>query len=225
MSKLELPSVTLACIDSVYMDASVRALEICKSKCNFAEVKFFTSAEIDYPHRHAIRHIGSLNDYSAFALKELPLHINSPHVLIVQWDGWILNTEAWRPHWLDYDYIGPLFMQDRAINDNSVGVGGFCFRSSALMRMASDLLPPWDGTHSFDGSQNNFWGHEDGVLSHYLRRPLMMRGFKYASPEEAAVFAQGGNLHPSYYCSRPFGFHRTFPNIDTDTGFVAPYQG
>ena len=224
MSKLSLPSVTLACIDCVNVGAAINAVEICKSKCDFADVKLFTSIELGYRHRQPIRHIGSLNDYSAFVLTELPLHIPTQHVLIVQWDGWILNPEAWRPHWLGYDYIGPLFLQDEIVNDQSVGVGGFSFRSTALMLAAAEMLPPWDGAHSYDWSTGNNWGHEDGVLSRHLRRPLLSCGFKFAPPSEAAVFAQGGNTHPDYYVPRPFGFHKMYRNVDIESGIVAPYD-
>lgn len=218
---MKLPFVTLACVDCVYVDSAIASIEVCKSHCEFADVKLFTSVETGYPHQ-PIRHIGSLNDYSAFVLKELPRHIETPHVLICQWDGWIINPDSWRAHWLGYDYIGPLFMQDEAINAESVGVGGFCLRSLRLMRAVSDMLPPWDGEHSYDWTQGNNWGHEDGVISRHLRAPLQSRGFRFAPPHEAAAFAQGGNPH--HYVSRPFGFHRTFRNVNIETGHVEPYD-
>jgi hypothetical protein len=222
--KLSLPSVTLACVDSVNIPGAISSLEICTSRCDFGAVKFFTHANVPYEHRVNIPRVGSLNDYSAFVLKELWKHIGTPHVLIVQWDGWILNPESWRPHWLSFDYIGSLFMQEREINSESVGVGGFCLRSHRLMRAASDMLPPWDGETSYDWSEGNNWGHEDGVLSKYLRRPLLNRGMRFAPPREAAVFCQGGNPDPEYQVERPFGFHKLYRNIDLENCTVAPYD-
>lgn len=213
MNRLQLPTVTLLCVDCVEPKRAILALENSKALCDFGAVKFLTSLETDYPHE-TIRPLHSLNDYSAFLLKHAHEHIDTPHVLIVQHDGWVLNPAAWDPAWLHCDYLGPLFMQETHVNAESVGVGGFCFRSRALMSTACGLLPTWDGHHSYDANDGrNNWGHEDGVLSKHLRRSLMARGYQFGSPLQAGHFACGGNPNQNYYFPDSFGFHRFFPDV------------
>ena len=49
--------------------------------------------------------ITSLKTYSKFCLTELPSLITTDFVLIIQLDGYILNMDAWKDTFLDYDYI------------------------------------------------------------------------------------------------------------------------
>jgi hypothetical protein len=174
--------------------------------CDFADVKLATSIQVDYSHAISIKKLASLNDYSAFMLKEVHGHVHTPHMLIVQHDGWVLNPAVWSDGWLLYDYVGPLFLQDTVAQPWSVGSGGFSLRSTKLMKYISSILPPWDGQASWDrlDGKNN-WAHEDGVISIGLRDHLQTAGFKFAPPEEAAKFAYGGNHN--FYCPRPFGYH------------------
>lgn len=39
-------------------------------------------------------------------IKELNKYIETDYVLIVQYDGFILNPKAWMDEFLEYDYIG-----------------------------------------------------------------------------------------------------------------------
>lgn len=209
--KLQLPTVTLMCIDCVNAERAIRVLEHCKSKVDFGAVKLLTSIPVEYEHRIAIPALNSLIAYSVFMLTKVREYIDTNHVLIVQRDGWILNASAWDPKWLDLDYIGPLFMQyDR------VGSGGFSLRSKRLMMEVARTMPSWDGTQSgAETIQRDLGYYEDGVISFGRRVPATI-----AVPQQAADFAQGGNRNPLYFRGRPFGFHRTWQDIDFKTGLV-----
>ena len=211
MPKLNLPTVTLMCVDCVSASRARAVLEECKSLCDFAAVKLLTSEPTDYEHAIPIEPLRSLNDYSAFMLKKLSLHFDTPHVQIVQHDGWILDPEAWDPEWLKLDYIGPLFLQHEALMESSVGSGGFSLRSKALTDAIEALLPPWDGEHSYDGSSGNNWGHEDGVISCHLRQTLLAQGFRYGSADQAIQYAYGGNR--TFFAQKTFGFHGFWPKL------------
>jgi hypothetical protein len=211
-TKLELPNVTAVCADCVDANRAIHVVERCKTLCNFAEIKLLTSLETEYPHT-VIRPLNSINDYSAFILKCITEYVNTSHMLIVQHDGWVLNPGTWDESWLQYDYIGPLYIQETEVNDWSVGSGGFSLRSKALMAAVAELLPPWDGSASWSGPDGkNSWGHEDGIVSKSLRGALMNRGFKFAPPDVAVKFADGGNAHYPR-CRQPFGFHGFWPQI------------
>jgi hypothetical protein len=211
----ELPHVTLICVDCKNVERAIVSVERSKLGCHFAEIKLLTSASLaadfpGYPHVITIPSIDCINDYSAFCLKRLHEFVTTSHMLLVQHDGSILNAAAWDHAWDNYDYMGPLFEQERTLNPGCVGSGGFSYRSRRLMATVAQLLPPWDGRCSFDGADGrNNWGHEDGVIAHFLRHQLVTRGMIFAPPQAAARFAFGrSRLIP---CLTSFGFHGYCP--------------
>lgn len=219
MTKLQLPNVTCMCIDGVNARRAVNVLEHCKKLCDFGAVKLLTHHNIDYPHKVEIVPLNTLIAYSIFCLTEMHKHVDTSHVLIVQRDGWILNTQTWNNDWLNYDYIAPLFVQH-----DDVGSGGFSMRSKKMMEAASIWTAKksgrvWDGTDADAHKiQDRVGSYEDGVLS------LSMKylNFNIAPMEEAAKFGQGGNRNPQYYYSHPFGYHGVRQEINFETGFVHP---
>lgn len=212
MFKLALPTVTLMCIDCVDAARAIKVLEHCKTKADFGDVKLLTSIPAIYEHRVKIKPLDSLIMYSIFMLTEVYKYIDTKHVLIVQRDGWILNPEAFKPEWLELDYIGPLFMQY-----DKVGSGGFSLRSKKLMEAIAATMPEWDGSmQDAHRIQNDLSYYEDGVLSF----GSLAKHSKIASLNEAAKFAQGGNTTPLYFEEKPFGFHRTWQLINFITGQV-----
>src|SRR6187402_1157955 len=160
---IELPSVTLFCADCVDADRAIAVMEKCKSYCNFGAVRFLTSLPCSYEHKSEIMNLSSLVDYSIFMLTHAVDYVDTPHMLVVQHDGYIINPGSWNPEWLKYDYIGPLFIQDREITSMSVGSGGFSLRSRALMQYVKDRLPTWEGSHETERVQPQMGCYEDGV--------------------------------------------------------------
>jgi hypothetical protein len=133
-------------------------------------------------------------------LKKSWEYIDKKYVQVVQHDGWILNPGAWEEDWPRYDYIGPLYIGEKHIDNDSVGSGGFSFRSKRLMKFVSDNLgdfvPGW-GWHAYV--------HEDGVITKGMKKMIAAAGFAFAPPDRAAKYAYGGNL--AHFCDKPFGFH------------------
>lgn len=210
--KLHLPSVTLLCIDCIDVDRAQRVLERCKGKADFGAVKLLTSLPTDYPHIE-IMPLNSLVAYSIFMLTRVHEYIDTPHVLIVQRDGFILNPGSFDVRWLELDYIGPLFVQY-----DKVGSGGFSLRSKKLMQYVSAMMPKWDGTQQHaEYIQSKVSYYEDGVI---CLNNSINKGFKIATLEQAANFSQGGNRNPKYFREFPFGFHRTWQEINFATGRV-----
>lgn len=202
--KLQLPTVTLICVDCVDPDRAQKVLNHCVSMADFGAVKLLTHPEIP--------ELKSLIAYSIFMLTKVHEHIDTDHVLVVQRDGWILNPESFDPAWLDLDYIGPLFVQY-----DKVGSGGFSLRSKRVMNYTASILPAWDGTQAgAENVQDGLSYYEDGVIT----LGKASKRFKIANNSQAAAFAQGGNRNPAYFRERPFGFHRTWQQIDFTTGRV-----
>src|SRR4029453_10735787 len=109
---LNLPGVTLACIDTANHALALRALALSSAAIRFARVLFLTDAipagvrvpeDVDVV---AIAPIASRTAYSHFMLKELLPFIATEHVLCVQWDGYAVNPDAWDPAFLASDYLG-----------------------------------------------------------------------------------------------------------------------
>jgi hypothetical protein len=90
--------------------------------------------------------ISSARDYSQFVLKDLAEYIMTTHVLIVQWDGFVINPEGWDQAFLDYDYIGARWPEARAPFD--VGNGGFSLRSKKLLQASA--CPDFEMFHPED---------------------------------------------------------------------------
>ena len=212
MSKLQLPTVTLLMTDCLNVEHSIKVIEHCKSLCDFGDLKFLTSIPNNYEHSVKIKPLNSLIAYSIFMMKESHKYIDTPTVITVQRDGWILNTSSWNNEWLDLDFIGGIFMQT-----DWVGSGGFSLRSKKIMEEISKTLPDWDGTQKgAEEIQKNISFYEDGMLS----LTPFAKNFKIASLEQAADFSQAGNRNPKYFRERPFGWHRTWQEIDFKTGRV-----
>ncbi|WP_144403731.1 DUF5672 family protein [Caballeronia zhejiangensis] len=103
----DLCDVTVCAVDSLNPRLAARALEISNAHCDFGDVVLFTHEEIATIAR-IVRtpHIASRQQYSDFVLKQVIQHIRTPWVLLIQWDGYVVDSSAWRAEFLDYDYIG-----------------------------------------------------------------------------------------------------------------------
>lgn len=140
MSRLNLPSVTLVCIDNRTPALAEAALRRCMAQIDFARVLLFTDPQWRTPQASGIEvlavAIDSVPAYSQFMLRGLDAHVQTDHVLVVQWDGYVLDATQWDPGFLDWDYLGaPL--RDAAV-DRAVGNGGFSLRSKRLLRALQD---------------------------------------------------------------------------------------
>ena len=95
---LDLPGVTLCCVDTANHALGARALRRSAIGIRFARSLFITDRRVDEPgiEVRTIAPLTSRDDYSRFVLASLLDHVDTPHVLLVQWDGYALNAAAWR---------------------------------------------------------------------------------------------------------------------------------
>lgn len=139
-------------------------------------------------------------DYSQFVVRVLPGHVHTSHVLISQWDGFVLDAAAWTDEFLLYDYVGAVWPDMPA--ELAVGNGGFSLRSQRFMAAGADL--PVTDIHP-----------EDQVLCR-THRPLLERGHgvRFAPVALARRFAFE-NESPR---GPVFGFHgpRNLPGVMTE---------
>ena len=179
---IHLPTVTLCCVDSSHPAKGRAALTRCERHIRFADTLLLQPD------------IKSVHDYSNFVINELHTHVQTDHVLLVQWDGYVLNPNLWEDEWLKYDYIGapwPTWLIGET--PNVVGNGGFSLRSHKLLEVTSGL--------GLDGSEA-----EDVAICRTHRHDIELHGCTFAPKEVAERF--------SFECERPefptFGFHGAF---------------
>jgi Flp pilus assembly protein TadD len=191
---LELTAVTLCCVDTRNHALALRALKKSTAQIRFARTLFVTDRQFDVPgiDVHLIAPLTSRDAYSLFVLRSLLTLIDTPHVLLVQWDGYVLNPAAWQAKYLDCDYIGaPWFWHDDAMR---VGNGGFSLRSHKLLEALQD-------------PRVELIDAEDVTICRAFR-PLLERdhGIRFASETLAKAFS----FEAAYPIGSPFGFHGLF---------------
>jgi tetratricopeptide (TPR) repeat protein len=191
---LELPGVTLCCVDTANPALALRALRRSASGIRFARALFLTDRAHDAPDIdvRVIAPLASQQAYSAFVLKELVNHVDTAHVLLIQWDGYVVNPDAWRDEFLACDYLGAKWSwHDPA---QRVGNGGFSLRSRKLLTALRD-------------PRIELTGAEDKTICRVFR-PLLENEYRIVFGSEA--LAEAFAFEASYPLGRPFGFHGLF---------------
>lgn len=142
MTRLALPQVTLVAVDTRAPLLATQALLRSMAGIDFARAILFTHAWT--PKRPLpgieivdIDNITSSAEYSHFILRLMPGWVRTSHVLVTQWDGFVVEPWAWTNTFLAYDYVGaPWPDQPEA---RAVGNGGFSLRSRRLLAAGMDL--------------------------------------------------------------------------------------
>lgn len=151
-TKVQIPDTTLCCIDCKNHALAIRALKLSLAGCEFPRAVLFTDRDFDIePVETAIiAPIRSRQDYSKFVMKHLLHYIDTEYVLLIQWDGYIVNPDVWSEQFLLFDYIGARWpdyvgvrLPTEAHNiripaEHAVGNGGFSLRSRTLLEALQD---------------------------------------------------------------------------------------
>ena len=144
----KLPTITLLGIDCVNVERLRKALDISCERIEFGAVKLLTSLPTNDMRKISIDHIGSIEEYSKFCIKNLIEYVDTDYVLVIQYDGFVLNANAWLDDFFNYDYcgavwpVGPWFGDDfpkELFGTEVVGNGGFSLRSKELLETCSRL--------------------------------------------------------------------------------------
>jgi tetratricopeptide (TPR) repeat protein len=191
---LALPDVTLCCVDTANHALALRALARSRDQISFARTLFVTDKPLDTAVAQAIEiavipPLASRDAYSDFVLKSLLPQVSTSHVLLVQWDGYVINPAAWDPAFLECDYIGAKWFWHE--DGMRVGNGGFSLRSRRLLEALQD-----PAIVRIDA--------EDTTIGRSFR-PLLEReyGIRFGSEALADRFS----FEVSYPVGKPFGFH------------------
>ncbi len=140
MSRLDLSQITLFCFETREPLLAEWAIKQCLSQVHFKNVVLVTNVslvrnplpEIEYVQAPNIR---SVKDYSKWMMTELANYVSGSHILVIQWDSFVINPNLWSNDFLNYDYIGPVWPHHP---ETPVGNGGFSLRSARLLSALSD---------------------------------------------------------------------------------------
>jgi Protein of unknown function (DUF5672) len=195
-------AISLTCIDTMNYAKSTFAIQ--KTLETIPQItKIYWISDIDLPLAvkipvekvkiGPIRHNHIQQDYNNATLKLVPEVVKEEHNIIVQWDGFAVNGDAWTDKFLEYDYIGAVWPWHQP--HENVGNGGFSLRSRKLYDAILEL------------KLYNHIGQEDDILARFNRPVLQERfGIKYAHSELADQFSIERNDR-SPWVGKSLGFH------------------
>lgn len=200
VEKRFLENVTLVGVDCVNIERLITAANISRREIVFGDTKLFSSLPSAEP-VIKIDPIKSKEAYSWFIMKDLPKHIQTSHMLIIQYDGYILNPAAWRDEWLEYDYIGAPWewYTDGMQNGN----GGFSLRSKKLM----DIVASDDGIYPVSDGLNTHKEEDHCICRIYRKYLEETYQIKFAPVEVARQFSIEGWRSKNNTWTNEFGFH------------------
>jgi len=132
---LNLSDVTLLCVETREPELAHWSIDRCLSGAQFAKVVLITNldhvhirrADIEYVQAPPIK---TTKDYSELLLTGLDQYVDGSHVLVIQWDSFVIHPQLWSDEFLQYDYIGPMWPHHP---ETPVGNGGFSLRSKKLL--------------------------------------------------------------------------------------------
>ena len=199
---LNLPDVTLVLIETREHELAELALKDCERKCRFGEVLVFTDRPSIF--MRADRRVVTVPDWpnkqgwSRCFWYDVGPQLRTSHALGIQWDSWVVAPDAWQDEFLNYDYVGAPWWYNDGMN---VGNGGFCLRSTKLLRFVRKHRDQFPCITDLD----------DDLYCRKYRPALQGVGFEWAPEPIAQAFA--------FECVRPdksarhFGFHAAY-NFD-----------
>lgn len=225
---LHLPQVTLFCIDVVKPELTLEAVEFSCRWVRFAEIVFLTDLNAHPEMRDRIINWGSVKlpirwvhheegnrkvpcprpehyalpiDYEMASMMEPIEHMQTSHILFLEWDAAVLNPLAWRDVWLEFDFIGAPWPPHHEPgwdpcdgHTNNVGNAGFSLRSRKYCQATRDLLKVFPNDRMLVSCD---------MTPCLTRRPWMeSQGVRFAPDYVAMAFSCENRIYGG-----EFGFH------------------
>jgi hypothetical protein len=215
---MNLDNVTLVCVegslDINIINDSVKALLISSKDIKFDSILLLSPVEPDNLPNNIIHHeISSMSwlEYNQFIVSDLTKYINTDYCILIQTDGFILNSSLWTDEFLKYDYIGHVWdfinlpyhlpgvdpevvARKGAENLNRVGNGGFSFRSKKLLDATATIPVKCEKG-------------EDAFICNDQFDYLTDKGIVFGTVEIARLFSEDPNDHYCRSYQPTFGFH------------------
>ena len=133
--------IALALIDTDQHRLAHQAVSQCLKAMEFSQLLIYTDRPQAFGGLPTLPcpTIKSIGDYNRLITQTLAEQLQAEHVLVVQYDGFILHADCFEPEFLQHDYIGAPWPGPGAAQ---VGNGGFSLRSKRLVNAVARL--PYD---------------------------------------------------------------------------------
>jgi hypothetical protein len=200
---LELPQVTICCVDGGNHALALRALARSSREIRFARQVFLTHAlpsTVSSPPNVEVIDVGPIASHQAYSrivMKDLHKYVHTSHALLVQWDGYVVNSAIWSDEFLDCDYLGALWPDGNG--GYSVGNGGFSLRSRRLLTALQDASLPLIGDVE-----------DVSICGHHRTRLESDWGIRFGTEASARRFAFELDYRDASAGVPTFGFHGAF---------------
>ncbi len=155
--------------------------------------------------RHvAIDPLQNIAQYNALTLDQLPALAGVDTLLLIQWDGFVLDGRRWRADFAEHDYIGAPWPHMAG----AVGNGGFSLRSRRLLNAVQRMRQAEEAA-DVDTA-------EDLQICFKYRDALQAAGLRFADTATAFAFACERQPATPTWAAAPaaglasFGFHGVF---------------
>lgn len=127
--------LTIVCVDCNTYFQAIQAMMKSLEQVEPDEALFLTDIKFKSSSFKTvkIKKIRSKKEYSRFIIKELYKYIKTKYLLIIQNDGWILDSEQWDNRFLKFDYLGAKWGYPKG--ERNVGNGGFSLRTNKLQKI------------------------------------------------------------------------------------------
>lgn len=217
---MKLDNVTLVAISGRenLLEPNKKAIRHCLKLLDFQKTLLLSSEDDDEFHTVKTP-ILDLSLYNKFCIEELHKYIQTDYCLLIQPDGFVLDTKYWTDEFLEYDYIGAPWFGHK----NAVGNGGFSLRSKKFLQACSKLQYE-SNAHLLAGMTiyDFLHGHiapEDWFACLHNKEHMNQEGIKFPSAKLAYQFSVE---YPDQYeriklfnphdlsTYKSFGFHGSF---------------
>ena len=133
--------IALALIDTDQHRLAHQAVSQCLKAMEFSQLLIYTDRPQAFGGLPTLPcpTITAIGDYNRLITQTLAEQLQAEHVLVVQYDGFILHADCFEPEFLQHDYIGAPWPGPGAAQ---VGNGGFSLRSKRLVNAVARL--PYD---------------------------------------------------------------------------------
>ena len=142
----------------------------------------------------------NVDDYNRIILFELYKYIKTDFVLVIQWDGYVVNPNMWQNEFLKYDYIGAPWPDSLNFRDS---LGRICRVGNGVSLRSRKIMeyPEKAGLQWMPGE------NEDVYLCCTHRLEIEEAGMSIAPLEVACRFSHERPI-PEEKGIRPFMFHK-----------------
>jgi hypothetical protein len=211
---LKLPNVTIAALACTHIDETVRALKYSMRDIVFGGAVLASHikpcnlpADIRY---ESVSQNKTIDDFNYKMIYEMHKYIRTEFMLLIHYDGFVINPQSFRNEFLNYDYIGAPWPKNKSLSDadgNICRVGNsVSLRSKRLMELPAKLNLPFS---PLDFAPYKNMTNEDLFICVKNKRIFEKNGMSFAPLEIAKYFSHEANI-AEIRGIKPFVFHDYF---------------